>query len=175
MTGPSDFRRRPVDSPSLDALRRISVPQRVVDEVHEWLRIAGRQECEGVGFWAGVQDGDQFTVQSAYIPRQMAGRAGGGTMVVISGDELFRMNVWLHQRRLTLVAQIHSHPTDAYHSDTDDDFAVMSRIGGLSIVVPDYAQAPFSLDTIAVYRLPAGPVWTPIGRRGVAELISIEA
>jgi hypothetical protein len=159
--------------PSLDAVRHIRVPQRTVDEVHEWLRVAGQQGCEGVGFWAGVQDGDRFEVKSAYIPRQLAGTMGEGTMVVVSGEELFRMNVWLHRHRLTLVAQIHSHPGDAYHSDTDDDFAVMSRVGGLSIVVPDYARDPFTLATSAVYRLRPDGVWAPVNRLEVGELISI--
>jgi hypothetical protein len=141
--------------------------------VREGLRLAARHYCEGVGFWAGVQEDDTFEVRASYIPRQLAGEAHGGIMVLIPGDELFRMNVWLHQNGFTLIAQIHSHPNKAYHSCTDDDFAVMTREGGLSIVVPDYARHPFDLDTAAVYRLRAARDWAPLDRRDVDALITI--
>lgn len=160
-------------APSLEMVRHIRVPGAVADEVQQWLRLAGQQSCEGVGFWAGTQEDETFDVRAAYIPRQLAGRSDDGVMVMIPGDELFRMNVWLHQQRLTLIAQVHSHPGRAYHSETDDDFAVMSRVGGLSIVVPDYARRPFSLAFAAVYRLREMGRWVPLRAREVAALIVI--
>jgi hypothetical protein len=49
----------------------------------------------------------------------------------------------------------------------------MTRVGGLSIVVPDYARHPFSLDTAAVYRLRAARDWAPLDRRDVDALVTI--
>ena len=158
---------------TLADMRQVRVPRRIVEEIQDWLRIAGQVEREGVGFWAGVQLAEIAEVKASYIPRQVAVEADGGIMVVIPGDELFRMNVWLHQQGLTLIAQIHSHPGDAYHSDTDDEFAVMSRVGGLSIVVPDFAQLPFTLNTAAVYRLQLSGIWVALNEDEVDALITI--
>lgn len=41
---------------------------------------------------------------------------------------------------LELRAQIHSHPTAAYHSATDDAFPAVAIPGFLSIVVPNFAR-----------------------------------
>jgi len=126
-----------------------------------------------MGFWAGVQHGREFLVSSAYVPRQLAGEMDGGCLVMVDGEQLFQMNVWLHANHLTLVAQLHSHPTDAYHSVTDDDFAVMTRTGGLSIVVPDYAVNAFSLTSAAIYRLQPVGSWTELSAVEAGVLIQI--
>lgn len=167
-------------------VRRILVPQHVVNHLHEHLRAMGELGCEGVGFWAGVQSGDVFEVRTAVIPTQWSGRTtdgeaegsdeahgGGGLAVVISGDALFQMNVWLYEQRLTLIAQVHSHPGDAYHSGTDDLYAVLTCVGGLSIVVPDFATEPFSLERAAIYRLGQHGLWSQLAPRKAEALISI--
>jgi hypothetical protein len=73
--------------------------------------------------------------------------------VVVDGDELHRINVHLFKSKLRLIAQIHSHPTEAFHSDTDDAYAIATTIGCFSLVVPDFARDNFSFDKCATYRL----------------------
>jgi hypothetical protein len=99
---------------------------------------------------------------------------GGGLAVVVPGEELFRMNVWLHERQLRLIAQVHSHPTSAYHSETDDEYATLAEVGGVSIVVPDFARDAFNLDTCAVYRLSSSGTWDEMTPVSVRTLIAIE-
>lgn len=41
--------------------------------------------------------------------------------------------------------QVHVHPAVAFHSDTDDEHAIVSTPGFLSLVVPDCAKGPVSL------------------------------
>lgn len=158
----------------LTAIRRIVVPQAVVLEVQEFLRNAGTSEYEGVAFWAGVVDGETFRVEASVIPVQQAVRTPEGEVaVIVPGEELFRMNVWLYQNSMTLIAQIHSHPSDAYHSETDDRFAVMTRAGGLSIVVPNFAKDNFALARAAVHRLSADGTWSLLSVEEVAALIHV--
>jgi hypothetical protein len=157
-------------------ITRVRVPSDVVRSVHSHLREAGAAGFEGVGFWAGAAEGTAFQVQAAVVPTQFGQRGEDGVSVIIKGDELFRMNVWLHKNRLTLVAQLHSHPGAAYHSSTDDDYAIMTRLGGLSIVVPNFARQPFSLDEAAIYRLTEGvdgPEWSHLSPSEAHALIEI--
>lgn len=94
--------------------------------------------------------------------------------MVVDGDELHRLNVYLHETGLRLIAQVHSHPTVAYHSETDDRYAVATTIGCFSLVVPDFAARPFALADCATYRLSALGVWEPVDTSASPHLILIE-
>lgn len=170
MTGP-DSDPRPA---RLADVNRIVVPRSAIDAVHDQLRLAGANGHEALGFWAGVLDGPTALVEAALVPGQLSGHAGGGLAVVVRGEELFRMNVWLHEHQMRLIAQVHSHPSEAYHSATDDAYATMSEVGGLSIVVPDFARAPFTLEDSAFYRLTEDGEWREMTLAQVRDLIAIE-
>jgi hypothetical protein len=94
--------------------------------------------------------------------------------VVTGPEELHRINVWLYRQKLALIAQIHSHPGRAYHSSTDDGYAIATTVGCLSLVVPDFARAPFDLRNVASYRLDGRGVWRALTTGQVAQMISIK-
>ena len=140
------------------------------------LQEMGRQEAEGFALWVGALDPDGriFRVQETIIPAQHTIRTREGVCVVVDGPELHRLNLWLYEHRMTPVAQLHSHPGRAYHSQTDDAFSVATTAGSLSIVVPDFARDPFALDRCAVYRLTGDGQWLELSTDRIRELISIE-
>jgi proteasome lid subunit RPN8/RPN11 len=154
-------------------VREIRVPRDVVEAIQQHLREAGSTHREGVAFWAGQIAAEVFEVHAALVPAQIQTRSEEGVAVMITGDELFRMNVWLHRNHMTVVAQLHSHPGEAYHSDTDNDYSIVTQAGGLSIVVPDFARGPFSLDSAAVYRLDAQGAWSELDAAAAKTLIRI--
>jgi hypothetical protein len=129
-----------------------------------------------MGLWVGCQSGPSgkdFIVTQAVIPAQRHIRSSDGVCVCIGADELHRLNVWLFRNKVTLLAQIHSHPGRAYHSDTDDENAVATAVGCLSLVVPDFARAPFSLPRTAVYRLDHGARWRAVDAVAARRLIEL--
>lgn len=152
----------------------VRVPRACADEVHAHLAKVGRQGYEGLGLWAGTLDGDAFHVRKAIIPAQKHMRTKDGVCVAVGPNELHRVNVWLYEEGLTLVGQIHSHPSRAYHSDTDDAFAVATAAGCLSLVVPDFAVRPFELQRCAVFRLDGRGRWREVSARHARQLIRIE-
>ncbi|HEV3272825.1 MAG TPA: hypothetical protein VGZ93_11645 [Candidatus Methylacidiphilales bacterium] len=153
-------------------ITQIIVPSRAILKMHGFLAEAGRAGLEGFTAWAGVQNGTRFDVKETVIPRQ-TGHRGQGLYVLIDADELFFMNRWLYENQLTLIAQIHSHPTDAYHSQLDDEIPIATTQGCVSIVVPDFAQSPFELSKCAVFRLSTENTWDEVPATGVLDLIQI--
>lgn len=123
--------------------------------------------------WVGNVDGSSFRVTNLLIPRQTAVRSDSGICAVVEGSELRRIGMELYKEKLQLVAQVHSHPTNAYHSETDDEFAIVTTMGGLSLVVPDFAVGPFDLNEYAAYRLTESGSWEELNRREVARLIEV--
>ena len=152
---------------------RVHLPRRLIESAMDHLRHVGRQGCEGFAVWAGTLNSPDFEVTHTIIPQQKAIRSRDGICVVVEPDGLHQLNVWLYENGCTLLAQIHSHPGEAYHSGTDDDFPVVTIVGGLSLVVPDFAIRPFSLDTTAVYRLSPTATWEELTISQVRNLIQI--
>lgn len=61
---------------------------------------------------------------------------------------------WLYDNGQRLGAQVHSHPTRAYHSDTDDAYPIATQRGALSLV-PHFATDGIRGRGVATYRLTA--------------------
>jgi hypothetical protein len=99
------------------------------------------------------------------IPNQHAVRTLHGVCVELTPTGLYELATALTDGE-RLVARIHSHPAEAFHSPADDRNPAITFDGALSIVVPFFGLGlRHGLDACAVYRrtagrweeLPAGP------------------
>jgi len=138
---------------SLENVARVQVPRDVVAETEAALREAGREGYERFVLWSGVLDNSGLMVRTAHHPDQRAYRLPDGLCVTIDGEALHALNVWLLNHHELLAVQIHSHPGEAYHSDTDNTYPVVTALGGLSIVAPDFCSDPLLGRGCAVLRL----------------------
>lgn len=143
----------------LSEVVEILLPESVAAKTQAHLRRVGRDGLEGMALWAGKLEGERFTIVDAIIPRQQGHRSDHGLAVSVPGDELHRINMRLYENGLRLIAQIHSHPGHAYHSETDDEYAITTAMGSISIVVPDFAVRALQFDDCAAYRLSDRPWW----------------
>jgi hypothetical protein len=156
-----------------ESVHNIQVPRGVADSGQHFLRSAGDAGREGMVLWIGVQNGATFHVSDALVPRQRGIRTADGVCVVVDGDELHRINVELYKSSRRLIGQVHSHPGRAYHSNTDNEYAIATTIGNISIVVPDFAKRRFLLEECALYRLDRNGRWRALSRRQANALITV--
>ena len=125
---------------TLEALDRITVSEELLRETQIALREAGEEGFELFVLWSGEVDGSSGRVLAVHVPEQTSYKTPNGLVVRVEGEALHRLNVWLFDNAHVLLTQVHAHPTDAFHSDTDDAFPIVTTLGGLSVVVPDFAQ-----------------------------------
>lgn len=154
-------------------VERVNLSQAVTRETQRHLRAAGQTGNEGLVVWSGVQDGTTFNIRTVTAPRQRGIQSEDGVCVIVDGDVLHGLNVATFKRGERLFAQVHSHPGRAYHSPMDDQYAIITAPGGLSLVVPDFAVRPFAVADCAVYRLARSGKWTEVSSRLAALLIRI--
>lgn len=154
-------------------VKTVVVPESVVQHGHKFLRATGAGGREGLVLWVGRREGPTFFVTDLVIPEQKGIRTMDGVCVVVEGPALARLNADLYKGQLQLIAQVHSHPGAAYHSETDDNYAIATKIGCLSLVIPNFANRPFSLAECAVYRLNTAGKWLELSNCEVDELIHI--
>jgi hypothetical protein len=146
----------------LSDVTELRVPGQVLAEGYASMRMAGRMGLEGMVLWAGQQQDALFRVTQLIVPKQRGLRTPDGLCAVVDGDELARLKMHLYRSSLDLVAQVHTHPGAAYHSETDDKYAIATTIGCFSIVVPSFAVRDFPLAECAVYRLDYAGLWNEV-------------
>lgn len=158
---------------TFDSIRNFIVPAEICDETDRQLREAGLDGNERFVLWTGVVDGERLLVRTMHVPKQTAYRLSNGLCVRVESDELHRLNVWLYEHGERLAIQVHSHPTDAYHSETDDAFPMVTTHGGLSLVVPDFARFGVRGRGTALYRL-SHTRWQAVSGSSAERLLQLE-
>jgi hypothetical protein len=138
---------------TLAELRRFRVPLELVEETEQALREAGRDGYELFVLWTGTIERDSLVVRTSHVPAQKSYRMHDELLVRVEGEALHELNTWLYESGEILAAQVHAHPGAAYHSGTDDSYPIVTRLGGISIVTPDFCSEGLFADGTAVYRL----------------------
>lgn len=120
---------------------RFCVSRTMAAETLDLLAEAGAGGDERMVVWGAVASraGQHLECRSIYVPDQVSIHTEDGLAVLIGDEALRELNRSLNQRGEVLAVQVHAHPDDAYHSDTDDRLAVATTLGALSIVVPAFA------------------------------------
>ena len=65
-------------------------------------------------------------------------------------------------RALTVVADVHTHPSGAGQSDSDRAHPIIARAGHLALIVPNLAAAPVTRQALGIYRYGGGGRWETI-------------
>jgi hypothetical protein len=138
---------------SLADVDAFAVPADLIAATEEQLREAGRQVAERFVLWTGRQHERRFAVETLHVPAQTAYRLESGLCVRVDGPALQELNEWLFANGQRLAVQVHAHPGRAYHSDLDSTFPIVTVLGGLSIVVPDFCRRGLQDRGTAAYRL----------------------
>jgi hypothetical protein len=123
---------------------------------------AGRREC--VVFWTGPLDEPQV-VDAVVHPAHRSGQGG----YEVDVDWLKGFWIELYEQERTVRIQAHTHPHAAFHSSTDDAFAVSQRTGFLSLVIPEFALGSVSLEGAALFELGESGRWRELKPSRVLE------
>lgn len=115
-------------------MRQTFVSKEILDKTFEFLQNLGEQELEAHALWIGKEEDGSFKIKDVVIPKQK----NGVIEFEVESEEVHHINVMINKKGLQLIAQIHTHPSIAFHSDTDDKGAILYLPGSLSIVIPNF-------------------------------------
>jgi hypothetical protein len=153
-------------------LTRVVIPVSVLGASIEGLRLA--RDREMVAYWLGTalpdtSDGSAGLVTTVAFPQCISSYSH---FEVLEGQVGLITN-WCAERRLWILAQVHTHPTDEPHSEADECGPVSHRVGFLSVVIPFFAQFATVRDPQwRVYELGAKQTWEEIDPSQRFELLS---
>ena len=155
-------------------VQHVKIGRSTIEKMLKTMREFGSHGCEVLVLWLGETDpiNGHAVVDQAYVPRQKPISSEDGVGYFVAGETLFQLNRDLSETGLRLIAQVHSHPCEAYHSEADDRYAIVTAQGGLSLVVPNFGHAPADPNSWAVYRL-NGQDWLEVDNKEVASLFEV--
>lgn len=155
-------------------MKSYSLPAEVLKQALDSLQTAGRTQREGIvlllSSW-GVSDGS-VEIREAYTPHHLAEE----DRFWIPPQGIKAMMAHLRSRRYSVAGQIHTHPGRAFHSAADDLWAIPSKVGALSIVLPRFAAGLTAANTLgraAVYQLSTGGTWDRLNKLLVSAVIEV--
>lgn len=132
--------------PAASAVHRISA--RIVEATFAQFRECGLGRAECQVLWIGPWS-DPFAVTELIHPEHLAHRGG----FAVTDTWITCLFVDLADRAMGIRAQVHTHPAEAFHSTTDDTFPAVHTPGLLSLVIPDFACGPVTLERAYLARL----------------------
>lgn len=133
----------------------------------------GKQRKEAVLFWTSARAVQSvIEISSIYVPHYKS----ASDWFWIDKESMSEMLRQLRSADLQLVAQVHTHPAKAFHSATDDEWAVVRKVGALSIVLPYFAQE-ISIENFikhaAVFELNRNDQWTEVQSQHLSSRLEI--
>jgi proteasome lid subunit RPN8/RPN11 len=153
-------------------INTVFVPEHIVSETLAELQNVGRRQSECVVLWLGVRDGGGIRVKSLWKPVQEADL----DYFRIPESSMDQLMQELRTKRLMIAAQVHTHPNRAFHSEADDNWAIVRHAGALSLVVPYFAlrtdKNTFKMQT-AVFSLSPQNEWQEAPKNRIDDFYKI--
>jgi len=148
-------------------MSKLLISSALIEQTIAVLQEGGEEICETVVFWLGKGE----TVNEVYRPMQRV----SVDYFHLSSESMRSLMDYLKRDRRRILAQVHSHPGDAYHSKADDQWAVIRHQGALSLVLPRFARTTTLQDfpeQTATYSLSADDKWLKVR---TADVVSINS
>lgn len=134
-------------------------------ETFEQLRVCGEGQRECVAYWVASK-AEPYVVRRVVHPEHVSGPFG----YEVESDYVNQLFLELRKTDETVRVQVHTHPTLAGHSETDDAFALAPSTGFLSLVFPDFAQGPIGFDGSHLVEMDVQGEWREVKPETVFDL-----
>lgn len=148
-----------------------SISKSLVEQTLADLRAAGLRCSEGIVLWFAPR-GTRRTISKVIVPIHNA----SDDYFDITPEGNRQLREICQRERLILEAQVHTHPSRAFHSKADDKLAVVRHVDALSIVLPDFAARTTADNFIAhsaAFMLTEDDTWVNVSHKAFEKLLTI--
>lgn len=152
----------------------VRLPRPVFKETLSGLARAGRDGLESLAYWPGIRAGPGYRVRRVLFADRFDGFRSGAAFAALPLTSAFEIGREVHERGEILLAQIHTHRREAFHSAADDEHPISCRPGFLSVVVPRFGRGISSVSECRVYEYAGAGVWNELGRRAARGRLRVE-
>ena len=139
---------------------RLACPSRYWREIVGELYRRGENRHEAGVFLLGVERDGRREIQAAIYYDDLDPRAYESGVCVLHGEAFAKLWAFCRERKLTVVADVHTHGGDGTQSKTDRTNPMVARPGHIAIIVPDFARWPIRRHRLGIYEYLGQHSWT---------------
>lgn len=123
------------------------------------LRSRGGGRHETGAFLLGREIDGRLQVDDAVYYDDLDPEAYASGVCVLHGPAFAILWAICRERRLTVVADVHTHPGRAFQSGADRTNPMVARAGHVAIIVPDFAAHPVDQTALGVFEYRGKHQW----------------
>lgn len=120
-------------------------------------RSEGRHESGA--FLLGAMQKNQREVQGFIFYDDVDPRAYATGVCILHGDAFAKVWAECRRRKMTVVADAHTHPEAAFQSWSDKANPMIARAGHIAIIIPNFARRPIQMTEIRIYEYRGQHKW----------------
>jgi hypothetical protein len=106
---------------------------------------------ESGAFLLGTERAGRREVQEVIFYDELDPEAYSSGVCVLHGDAFAKLWAECRRRKLTVVADAHTHPEEAFQSDSDKANPMVARAGHIAIIIPGFGKWPLRARDLRVY------------------------
>jgi hypothetical protein len=139
-----------------------------------WRRIVGELERRGDRrhesgvFLLGTEHGKQLQVCEAVFYDDLDPHAYDSGVCVLHGGAFAKLWAICRAKKLTVVADAHTHPGSAFQSSSDKSNPMVARAGHIAIIIPEFARWPIPADQLGIYEYCGQHDWIDRGPKNAS-------
>lgn len=130
---------------------RLICPSRKWRQILAELERRGEHRHESGAFLLGVETEGRREVLDAIYYDELDPDAYSSGVCVLHGDAFAKLWALCRQKNLTVVADVHTHPVEAFQSSSDRENPMVAQAGHIAIIVPDFARRPVHPRQLRIY------------------------
>ena len=138
---------------------RLSCRSRYWKQIVGELERRGQHQHEAGVFLLGTERHGRFEVRDAIFYDDLEPHAYSTGVCVLHGDAFAKLWAVCREKKLTVVADVHTHPGIAIQSPTDESNPMIARAGHVAIIVPNYASWPIPAKRLGIYEYRGQHEW----------------
>lgn len=130
---------------------RLNCPPALWDRAMSELHRRGRRRHESGVFLLGHERHGRREALDVVFYDELDSAAYTSGVCILKADAFSKLWAICRERKLTVVADIHTHPGAAFQSESDRRNPMVACAGHIAIIVPDFAAAPVRYDRLGIY------------------------
>jgi proteasome lid subunit RPN8/RPN11 len=138
----------------------LSCKQRLWQSIMAELERRGERRHEAGAFLLGWTRGVRREVSGAVFYDELDPAAYATGVCVLHAPAFGKLWAMCREQKLTVVADVHTHPGSTFQSESDRTNPMVARSGHIAIIVPDFAAPPVPERELGIYEYGGGHSWS---------------